>query len=331
MKATARANSNIALVKYWGKRDAELILPYNSSISMTLEGLHTTTTVEYSEKYQTDSLMMNGVALTKGPELEGVKKFMHLVQEKTNIRLHAKIATENNFPTAAGLASSASGFAALALAATKAAGKELSPKELSMLARRGSGSASRSFQGGFVEWKKGNRDDGLDSFAEQLAAPSHWENLRMIISIVSTKAKKVKSRAGMSQTVATSSLYKGWLDSVDADLSSVRRAIKERNFSLLGSTAEMNALKMHATMITTSPSIIYWQPASIAVMHEVHALREEGLEGYFTMDAGPQVKVLCLESNAKQIEKHIAGIEGVEKTIVCRVGDKAKIINEDLF
>jgi len=135
----------------------------------------------------------------------------------------------------------------------------------------------------------------------------------------------------MSQTVATSPLYRGWLDSVERDLNDVRTAIKERNFSLLGATAEMNALKMHATMITTQPSIIYWQPASVAVMHEVHHLRDEGLEGYFTMDAGPQVKVLCLEKNAKQIEKHLAAIEGVEKTIVCRVGDKAKIINEDLF
>src|SRR3989344_8916638 len=150
----------------------------------------------------------------------------------------------------------------------------------------------------------------------------------MIISIVSTKAKKVKSRAGMGQTVATSPLYKGWLDSVDADLGATRKAIKERAFSLLGNVAEMNALKMHATMITTNPSIIYWQPASVAVMHEVHHMREDGLEGYFTMDAGPQVKVLCLEKNAKQIEKNISEIEGVEKTILCKVGDKAKIINE---
>src|SRR3989344_999282 len=331
MKATARANSNIALVKYWGKRNSELILPYNSSISMTLEGLHTTTTVEYSEKHKSDSLILNGTHLNAGPELEEVKKFMNLVRKKTNVHLHAKIATENNFPTAAGLASSASGFAALTFAATKAAMRDLDFKELSILARQGSGSASRSFHGGLVEWKKGSREDGNDSFAEQLAPVSHWENLRMIITIVSTKAKKVKSRAGMSQTVATSPLYRGWLDSVERDLNDVRTAIKERNFSLLGATAEMNALKMHATMITTQPSIIYWQPASVAVMHEVHHLRDEGLEGYFTMDAGPQVKVLCLEKNAKQIEKHLAAIEGVEKTIICKVGDKAKIINEDLF
>jgi len=331
MKATARANSNIALVKYWGKRNSELILPYNSSISMTLEGLHTTTTVEYSEKHKGDSLIMNGTLLTKGPELDEVKKFMDLVRKKTNVHMHAKIATENNFPTAAGLASSASGFAALAFAATKAGQREMDFRELSILARQGSGSASRSFHGGFVEWKKGSREDGIDSFAEQLAPASHWENLRMIISIVSTKAKKVKSRAGMGQTVATSPLYKGWLDSVEKDLNDVRTAIKERAFSLLGNVAEMNALKMHATMITTNPSIIYWQPASVAVMHEVHHMREDGLEGYFTMDAGPQVKVLCLEKNAKQIEKNISAIEGVEKTIVCKVGDKAKIINEGLF
>ena len=164
MKATARANSNIALVKYWGKRNSELILPYNSSISMTLEGLHTTTTVEYSEKNKSDSLIMNGAPLKAGPEFDEVCKFLDLVRKKTNVHLHAKIATENNFPTAAGLASSASGFAALTLAATKACQREMDFKELSMLARQGSGSASRSFHGGFVEWKKGSKEAVMKYF-----------------------------------------------------------------------------------------------------------------------------------------------------------------------
>src|SRR3989344_3974711 len=330
MKATARANANIALVKYWGKRDDELILPMNGSISVTLSGLNTVTTVEFNEKLRNDVFVLNGVE-QKGDERKKLGNHLDLVREKAKIKWNASVESKNNFPTAAGLASSASGFAALSVAAAKAAHLELNEKELSILARMGSGSASRSIHGGFVEWQKGTKKDGSDSYAEQIARPEHWENFRILTTIVSGKEKKVKSRAGMKQTVQTSPMYKGWLETVENDLENVRAGILKKNFSLVGETAEMNALKMHSTMLTTRPAIIYWEPETIEIMHAVQELREEGTECYFTIDAGPQVKVLCLQKNEAIVTARLGEITGLQKIVPCKVGGKAETISEHFF
>jgi diphosphomevalonate decarboxylase len=330
MKATAIAHSNIALVKYWGNRDNELILPNNSSISMTLDKLFTTTTVEFSEKYKTDSLKIDGQKF-EGEELERVSENLDLIREKAGKGLFAKIVSKSNFPKAAGLASSASAFAALALAASKAIGLDLDKKELSMIARHGSGSASRSIHEGFVEWHKGTQDDGSDSYTDIIAPKEHWEELRMIVTVLTTKEKKVKSRAGMAKTVDTSPLYKAWLETIDEDLKNMGSALARKDFTLLGKTAEMNALKMHATMITTDPHIIYWEPETIVLMKEVMALREEGIECYFTMDGGPQVKIICLEKNVGEIEKRLKEIKEIKQMFVCKAGDGARLTNEHLF
>ncbi len=328
MKATAVANANIALIKYWGKRNKELILPYNSSISMTCDGLWAKTTVDFGD-YKTDTITINDEELKK--DEKDILGHIERIRKMAGIKEKARIISESNFPVAAGLASSASGLAALTLAATSAAGLRLNEKELSMLARQGSGSASRSILGGFVEWHKGSREDGSDSYAEQIAPKAHWPEFTMIATIVSEAKKKTGSRAGMAQTVATSPYYEGWLKTIDKDLENVRNGIKNKDFSLVGSTTESNALKMHATMMTTKPAIVYWSPATIDVMHHVMAWREEGLEAYFTMDAGPQVKVLCLNKNEKELEKRLHEIEGVKKTIICRPGDGAQIVKEHLF
>ncbi|MBI3413063.1 MAG: diphosphomevalonate decarboxylase [Candidatus Aenigmarchaeota archaeon] len=329
MKATAVANANIALVKYWGKRNDELILPANSSISMTCGGLMTTTTVEFSEKFEEDSVTINDEELAA--EKDAVVAFLDLVRQQAKTRLKAKVVSSSNFPMAAGLASSASGFAALALAASEAAGLKLNEKELSILARRGSGSASRSVAEGFVEWHKGNRNDGSDSFAESVVKADYWPEFRMITTIVAETKKKISSRAGMSQTVKTSPYYEGWLNTVDADLTTVRNGIKERDFSATGSCAQQNCLKMHATMITTKPSIVYWQPATMEIIHSVLSWREEGSECYFTIDAGPNVKVMCLDKNEKELRKRLEMLEGVKKTITCRPGDGARLTDNHLF
>ena len=329
MKATAIANSNIALSKYWGKRNSQLILPYNGSISMTCDGMHTKTTVEFSEKYSSNTIIINDEELKK--DEKDILGHVERIRRMACIKEHARIVSESNFPVAAGLASSASGFAALTLAATGAAGLSLSEKELTILSRQGSGSASRSVCEGFVEWHKGQKEDGTDSYAESIAGKGHWPEFRMLATIVQESKKKVSSRAGMKQTVDTSPLYKGWLDSVDADLQAIREGILKKDFTKVGSTAEHNALKMHATMMTTKPSIIYWIPATLEIMQSVMVWREDGLESYFTMDAGPNVKVMCLEKDEKELTKRLLGLEGVIKVMPCRPGDKAVLSEKHLF
>ena len=328
MKSTTIANANIALIKYWGKRNKELILPFNSSISMTCDGLWTKTTVDFGD-YSTDTITINDEELKK--DEKDILGHIERIRKMAGIREKAKIISESNFPVAAGLASSASGLAALTLAASKAAGLALDERELSILARQGSGSASRSIIGGFVEWHRGQKEDGSDSYAECIAPKEHWLEFTMIATIVSEAKKKTGSRAGMAQTVANCPYYDGWLKTINNDLAAVREGIAKKDFTKVGTTAEYNALKMHATMITTQPAIIYWAPATINIMHHIMAWREEGLESYFTMDAGPQVKVLCLKKDEKELEKRLLDIEGVKKTIICKPGDGAKTVKEHLF
>ena len=328
MKATAMANANIALSKYWGKRDKKLMLPQNGSISMTCDGLCTTTTVEFGD-YPEDIIIINDEELQK--EKGDIIKHLDLIREIAGIKQKAKMVSESNFPIAAGLASSASGFATLTLAATTAAGLNLNEKELSILARRGSGSASRSIPCGFVEWYRGEKEDGSDSYAETIVDKDYWPEFRMITTIVTEAKKKVSSRAGMAQTVETCPYYDGWLKTVNDDLNKIREGIKKKDFSSVGLTAEENCLKMHALMMTTKPSIIYWFPPTMEIIQSVQLWREEGLECYFTIDAGPNVKVICLEKDEKEANKKLLALNGVIKTIICKPGNKAKIIDEHLF
>ena len=324
MKATAVANSNIALTKYWGKRDSRLILPFAGSLSMTLDGMHTRTTVELASHRDRDTLVLNGVEITEGDEYQAVSRHLDLIRDMAGSTGSARVATENNFPTAAGLASSASGFAALSLAGAAASGLVLDSRELSILARRGSGSASRSIPGGLVVW---HRDD---SFAEQVAPPDHWD-LCMIIAVTSRKEKKIKSRAGMMRSVANCPYFTQWIKECERDLETARRAVVERDFSLLGGTAERNCLKMHAVMMSTDPPILYWTSSTLSVMHAVQAWRSEGLECYFTIDGGPQVKILCESRNAENVKRRLDELGHAEETHLCRVGGPARLVDDHLF
>ena len=333
MKASAVANANIALVKYWGKRDPKLMLPNHGSISMTTQGLSAHTTVEFNVKYGRDILILNGKEIDISSEdyQEYVGNFMRVVREISGNKTPVKIVSNNNFPTAAGLASSAAGFAALAVAVNEALNLGMDKRELSMLARRGSGSATRSIYGGFVEWKRGEKADGTDSYAEQILKPEHWKEFRMVICITSRKEKKIKSRAGMSQTVKTSPMYKAWLETVEKDLEKVRKGILYRDFTLVGKTAEENCLKMHATMITTKPPIIYWGPGTMEIIHSIMDWRDSGVEAYFTIDAGPQVKIMCVEKDTEEILRRVKELKGVEEVIVTKPGEDAKVVDEHLF
>jgi diphosphomevalonate decarboxylase len=282
----AFAPANIALCKYWGKRDAELNLPRTSSLSLSLGTLGTRTRLAAAEA---DEIVLNGEPV-HGDDPFAVRLLAYLDSFREAGRPCLWIDTVNTIPTAAGLASSASGFAALVAAMNHACRWDLGNRALSILARLGSGSAARSVLSGFVKWHAGTRDDGMDSFAESL--PAAWPELRMAAALVSKEVKPIGSREAMNRTVDTSILYDAWPKQVDKDLNSLQRAIEDRDFQRLGGSAEANALAMHATMMAARPAVMYWHPESVGLMHRVWALRDEGLPVYFTMDAGPNLKLL---------------------------------------
>ncbi|WP_366915915.1 diphosphomevalonate decarboxylase [uncultured Neptuniibacter sp.] len=297
VRAEAFAPSNIALCKYWGKRDAELNLPVNGSLSISLGSLGTRTEITESDT-GTDQVFLNGKAVVQdNPFARKVVAFISLFRRELDQPVCIK--TENNIPTAAGLASSASGFAALMLALNDFYHLGLSHDRLSAFARMGSGSASRSIYQGFVEWHKGNRADGMDSFAEPINIT--WPGFRVGLLKVATGAKKIDSRSGMQRTVDTAALYEQWPKQAEQDLQTIKRALADQDFELLGQTAEHNALSMHATMIASWPPLLYWQPESVAAMQRVWELRSLGVPLYLTMDAGPNLKLLYLAEYEAQV------------------------------
>lgn len=320
MKAKARAHANIALIKYWGKSDENLSLPMNSSLSLTLDAFYTDTEVEFTSSIKEDVFLLNGVEDKN--TLPKISKFLDLFRIARNMNERAIIKTVNYVPTAAGLASSASGFAALAASTNKASGLDLNSRELSTLARRGSGSATRSIYGGIVEWQKGISDK--TSFAIEIDDAS-WD-IGMVVVIVNKEEKKISSREGMKRTVLTSPFYKNWPEDSQNDLKEIKIAIKERDFEKMGYVTERNALKMHATMLGANPPIIYFEPKSILVMKIVHELRDKGILCFFTMDAGPNVKILCKLSQGEMIKKRLMEDFKENEIIVTGPGPAVKII-----
>lgn len=294
----ARAHTNIALIKYWGKADEALIIPMNNSLSVTLDRFYTETRVTFDETLTEDQLILNGEAVN-AKESAKIQRYMEMIRKEAGISEHALIESENFVPTAAGLASSASAYAALAGACNEALQLGLSDKDLSRLARRGSGSASRSIYGGFAEWEKGHDDES--SFAHRVEADG-WENeLAMVFVVINNKSKKVSSRSGMSLTRDTSRFYQYWLDNVEPDLKETKEAIAQKDFKRMGEVIEANGLRMHATNLGSQPPFTYLVPESYDAMRIVHECREAGLPCYFTMDAGPNVKVLIEKKNQQAI------------------------------
>lgn len=318
MQAKARAHTNIALIKYWGKRDEQLFLPTNSSLSITLDAFYTETHVRFDSAQKADRFVLNQQE-ADAKETAKITAFIDKIRLLAGKNLYATIESVNHVPTAAGFASSASGFAALAAAATKAIGLDLDDRSLSQVARQGSGSASRSIYGGFVEWQKGVLADGSDCYAVPLLDEKAWD-LRVLAVEVTTIPKKVLSREGMKRTVETSPFYSGWLKAVEQDLQVAKRAIAVGDFTLLGETLEANALKMHATTLGANPPFMYWQSATVAVMEEVAALRDNGIEAYFTIDAGPNVKVVCQPKDVATIEQKLSEVPVVKSIQQCRPG-----------
>ncbi len=321
---TARAHTNIALIKYWGKADAALMLPANSSVSLTLDQFYTDTRVAFSPQLTADTFSLDGVLQT-GAAVAKVSRFLDHVRDMADMDLRAQVQSVNHVPTAAGLASSASAYAAMALAASRAAGLQLDHPALTRLARRGSGSASRSIDGGCVIWHRGIDDES--SFAEPIAVNPALD-LRMIAIVINHHAKKVSSRAGMAETVATSPFFPAWAQTAEANSQEMVAALAGDDFKLVGELAERSALMMHATTLAANPPFTYFQPGTLAALQLVQTMRAQGLPAYTTIDAGPNVKVLTtaeyVDAVADQLARHLDN-----PITICAPGPAARVLQEE--
>lgn len=327
-KVTAKANANIALVKYWGKQDVGLRLPMNSSAAIGLDKINTVTTVEFDEKYKDDEVEIDGDKFSD-EEKERVVKHLDRVREMAGVSLKAKVVTQNNFPKGAGAASSASGFAALSVAAAEAVGLKLDQKEMSILARQGSGSASRSVPGGVCVWHTAEKSE--ESFAEPIEVPKEWD-LRVLLAFVGDlKMKKVSTTEGMALTKETSPYYEVGVREAGNNLKRLRRALERGDWGGFGQVVEDECYRLHILCMTTQPNLLYWTGETVAIFQRMLELREEGVEGFFTVDAGPHVHVVCQTKDMGRIRKEIEGIGGVKRVVECKVGGPAEVIDEHLF
>lgn len=318
--ATAISAPNIAFIKYWGNRDQLLRLPSNGSISMNLGGLESRTQVAFDPALHADSLILNGREYN-GQPLQRVSTFLDIIRGMSGMSAFARVDSSNNFPTGTGIASSASGFAALSLAASAAAGLVLDKQQLSRLARRGSGSACRSIPGGFVEWFAGENDE--TSFAQSIAPPQHWA-LNDCVAIVSREHKPVGSGEGHA-LADTSAFQQVRVDDAPRRLDICRRAILKRDFEALAEIAELDSNLMHASIMTSSPPVLYWQPATVGVMHAVQEWRKSGTPVFFTIDAGPNVHVICPSAFAAEVTSKLNAIPGVQETLCAPAGGPARL------
>ncbi|MEU2717910.1 diphosphomevalonate decarboxylase [Streptomyces sp. NPDC007205] len=326
--ATAVAHPNIALIKYWGKRDERLVLPRTDSLSLTLDVFPTTTRVRLAPGALHDEVTFGGVP-AQGEARRRIIAFLELVRERAGLPHRAVVDTENTVPTGAGLASSASGFAALAVAASAAYGLGLDPTALSRLARRGSGSASRSIFGGFAIWHAGRDSDpdpDLGSYAQPV--PAGDLDPALVVAVVDAGPKSVSSREAMRRTVDTSPLYRSWAASSEDDLADMQRALLRADLDAVGEIAERNALGMHATMLAARPAVRYLSPATLTVLDSVLQLRRDGVPAYATMDAGPNVKVLCRRTDAHQVAGAVRAAAPGGSVHIAGPGQGAHLLDE---
>ena len=312
MNATAIAHPNVALAKYWGKRTIAGNVPATPSISVSLGGLETRTTVIFDPKLKQDALALNGMKA----DATRVSGLLTEVRALAGIETFAFVESHNDFPTASGLASSASGFAALALAAVTAAGVSLDEAALSKLARRASASAARSIFGGFVEL--GTEDDAA-------AMPIETDiRMAVVVAAVTAAAKATGSTAGMDHCRATSPYYAAWVDDAPRVASEIRAALIAGDLERVGVAAEASALRMHACMMASSPALIYFQPGTLELLARVRALRADGVAAWATIDAGPHVKVICAPRDATRVSEKLAPVS--VRTIIANIGGPPRVV-----
>jgi diphosphomevalonate decarboxylase len=313
MKATAIAPANIAFIKYWGKGDITLRIPANTSISMNLSEAYSITTVEFSENFSADSV-------TEGFDKQRIIQHIDRLRVLAGVTHRVRVVTKNSFPTSAGIASSASGFAALTVASAAALGLKISEKELTKLARLGSGSACRSIPDGFVQWD--------DEYAYSLYSHNYWD-LRDILCIVETKEKKISSTDGM-RYVGTSPYWETRQKEIPERITRIKKALKEKNFRLFGETTEEDCLSMHTIMKTQIPPLVYWTKTTEDCIKAVKDMRAGGCFVYFTIDAGPNVHIMCEAKDEERVFDRVSRISGVQSVLVNKPSVGARLIDTHL-
>jgi diphosphomevalonate decarboxylase len=319
--ATAIASPNIAFIKYWGNCDPNSRIPANGSISMNLEGLFTRTQVSFDPDLSADEFVLDRKPVS-GPALQRVKDFLDHVRRLAGFNQFSRVVSQNNFPMGAGLASSASAFAALALSASKAAGLDLSERDLSRLARLGSGSACRSIPGGFVEWQVSQCDDA--SYATSIAPPDHWD-LIDCIALISGAQKTIGSTEGHALAF-TSPLQGARVADSNRRLELCRMAIRERNFSIFAEVVELDSNLMHAVMMTSTPPLFYWQPATVEILRLIPEWRRSGIPVCYTVDAGPNVHVICPGERQEQVKSLLTSVPSVSSVITAAPGGPTRLL-----
>ena len=335
-RATCIATPNIAVIKYWGMRDEKLVLPTNSSLSFTMdETLRTETTVASSVKFKKDEAWINGSKLHPAEmgRINSVLVAARKLSKQEERKFGARIVSKNNFPAASGLASSASGIAALACATCKILLPDASPETVSKIARLGSGSASRSVFGGFVEWRMGDKADGSDSFAKKLEPASHWKALRNVIAIVETEKKKVPSNEGMQKTVRTSKLFQKRLTYLPGAIRAMKKAVRTKDYPVFAETLMAESDNMHSCMLDTKPPLAYLNAHSKEIIHEVRRLNSTASDPLtaYTFDAGPNAHLYTLEKNVKAVREMLAQVDGIKEVRVCKVGNGPRFISSHLI
>ena len=315
MQATAIAHPNVALIKYWGKEDIATNLPAVGSLSLTLEGLSTRTKVTFDTHLSADRVSLNGQEdeRTSG----GVSRCLDMLRERAGVSVYAQVESKNDFPTSAGLASSASGYAALVTAASAALQLEMPAEERDLITRIGSGSAPRSLYDGIVLLEKTAGATGMQ--CRSLAAPEDWP-LSVVVAVTSREKKSVSSTGGMESSRLTSPCYQSWVDTHRADLDNALACIEKRDFEQLAAVSEHSCLKMHAVAMSSEPALVYWSAATVACMQEVRELRRSGVAVFFTIDAGPQLKAVCQPDAVPAVSKALASVTGVIDVLECRLG-----------
>ncbi|AKP66591.1 diphosphomevalonate decarboxylase [Companilactobacillus ginsenosidimutans] len=300
MTKTARAYTNIALIKYWGKKNKKLKLPYTNSLSLTLDKFYTDTKSSVIDNDE-DIVSLNGEILDFKKSLR-IKRYLDVVRKMYDFDEHLKIESVNHVPLSAGFASSASGFAALAASINSTMKLNLTNRQISTLARNGSGSASRSIYGGFVEWHAGNDNDS--SYSEPIDENPKTDIV--LLSVVISEAEKtISSTNGMELSVNTSPFYTNWSTLVASEIIEIKQAIAQNDLQKIGEISEHNALSMHALTLSANPPFTYFAPETIKIIQIVKALRQKGILAYVTIDAGPNVKIICSNESVNKVKNYI--------------------------
>ena len=312
---TARAYTNIALNKYWGKKNKQYKLPYTNSLSLTLDRFYTDTLAEVIDNDQ-DIISLNDEVLTDAKS-QRIRNYLDTVRQMYSFDDHFQITTVNHVPTSAGFASSASGFAALAGAINETKQLDLDRKQLSILARNGSGSASRSIYGGFVEWIAGY--DNLSSFAVPIDETPEID-LTLLSVVINQHSKKVSSTVGMKNSVKSSPFYSNWVTLVSSEIKEIKQAIAQKDLQKIGEISEHNAMSMHALTLSANPSFTYFAPETIRIFQLIQEIRHKGIFAYATIDAGPNVKIICTKESIQKVQTYIEQQLSNVTTVVANIG-----------